>query len=43
MTRHSSLMSMVNGQVYTVSFDIYGSGWTITGANLVLDDIEQSC
>lgn len=37
----SQLRAVQTEQVYAVSFDIYIGGWTITGANLILDDIER--
>jgi len=37
----SQLRAVQNEQVYPVSFDIWVGGWTITGANLILDDLER--
>ncbi|MEM7347720.1 MAG: iron-siderophore ABC transporter substrate-binding protein [Chloroflexota bacterium] len=35
------LKAVQNEEVYAVSFDIWIGGWTISGANLILDDLEQ--
>ncbi|WP_053228048.1 ABC transporter substrate-binding protein [Spirochaeta cellobiosiphila] len=37
----SNLEAVKKDKVYNVSFDIWIGGWTITGANLILDDIES--
>ncbi|MEM8861149.1 MAG: ABC transporter substrate-binding protein [Chloroflexota bacterium] len=36
----NSLSVVQNEQVFPVAFDVWIGGWTITGANLILDDIE---
>jgi len=37
----SQLRAVQTEQVYPVSYDSWVGGWTITGANLILDDVEQ--
>ncbi|MEM6430585.1 MAG: iron-siderophore ABC transporter substrate-binding protein [Deinococcota bacterium] len=37
----SQLRAVQTEQVYAVPFDVWIGGWTITGANLILDEIEQ--
>lgn len=37
----SQLQAVQNEQVYSVPFDIWIGGWTISGANLILDEVEK--
>ena len=37
----NQLDAVQSEQVHDVSFDIWVGGWTITGANLILDDVER--
>lgn len=37
----SQLRAVQNERVHAVSFDVWVGGWTITGANLILDDLER--
>lgn len=37
----SRLQAVADDRVYPVSFDVWIGGWTITGAHLILDDLER--
>ncbi|KAB8142227.1 iron-siderophore ABC transporter substrate-binding protein [Chloroflexia bacterium SDU3-3] len=37
----AQLKAVKSGRVVNVSFDVWVGGWTITGANLILDDLER--